>query len=802
MKTSSSVKKSPIYLSKPVKIITLFFIGLYLIIWSISSPVSKYFIKPILAEQGLTLSADTSISYNPFMSQLTVSDLTLYLNKEEKVLSVDKLAIRLTLFRLLFNKVVISKFQLDNAYIKINKTEELLVVAGVDLNKESTNTNQEAPTPSGTESKPFGYQLILPKLDFRQISIDIENNNKSHDVVINSLLITQVKASEEFQQASVKLQSIIDGTELSLDADATFEQGQGDISTQLAIIDYPIAKLQRYVEDLSELSGSFSLVSEQSISITPEQIKLHLNKAEITNKNLVVGYQQQFFTLDKLQQNISDLNLTLNQGEIIELSGQGQLTLNEANIYHEKPSQKLAYFKQLALSDMSFHFTDIAEIKVAEFIIDDIFASKNEDIDLPPIMTLKQFSISDIVISEHYLSVNQIILDSLQSQIILKEEKAIENLVTMPITESEKEVTIDAVEEVDQEINATKADFIISLNEFKLTNDNQLSLVDNSVDPVVKRKLFIDKLYLGALSNAQDKQNQQTPFELVGRSNKYAHFDLKGFTKPFSQQPKHHINGFLKELSLRAVSSYMKQAMQLELKNGQLDTDIDLTLEGEQLDGNVVILLKGLETAIADSDEAGALIDQGALPFNIALGMLKDSHGNVELDVPLSGSTSDPQFGMSSIVSLITQKAIWMATQDYLLTTFVPYANIVSAAMAVGEFALKLRFDDLPYQIKQIEINESQQAYVKAFIALMQDKEDTRVNICAVSTPEDINLKTGKELTNKNDIKRLKEIAEQREELFKEYIIKHGKIASSRLLLCSPKIDSSENALPRIELSV
>lgn len=246
----------------------------------------------------------------------------------------------------------------------------------------------------------------------------------------------------------------------------------------------------------------------------------------------------------------------------------------------------------------------------------------------------------------------------------------------------------------------------------------------------------------------------------------------------------------------------MKQAMQLELKNGQLDTDIDLTLEGDQLDGNVVILLKGLETAIADSNEAGALIDQGALPFNIALGMLKDSHGNVELDVPLSGSTSDPQFGMSSIVSLITQKAIWMATKEYLLTTFVPYANIVSAAMAVGEFALKLRFDDLPYQAEQIEINENQQAYVKAFIALMQDQKNTRVNICAVSTPEDINLKTGNEITDKNDIKRLKEIAEQREELFKEYIIKHGNIASSRLLLCSPKIDSSENAQPRIELSV
>ena len=797
----SSAKKAPFYLSKPVKIIALLFIGLYLVIWAISSPVSKYFITPILAEQGLTLSPDASIRYNPFMSQLNVSDLTLYLNKEEKVLSINELSIRLTLFRLLFDKIVISKFQLDDAYIKINKTATQLVIAGIDLNKESNNDAPEKEI-ANTESTPFNYQLILPKLALSQINLDIKNDNKPHQIVISNLLITKVKANELNQQASVNLQSIIDGTEFTLDADANFEQGQGEVSSQLAIIDYPIAKLQSYIEDLSELSGSFSFVSEQSISITKDLIKLHLNEAEITNKNLVVGYQQQFITLEKLQQNISDLKVTLNQGEITELSGQGGLTLNKAGVHHNIPSQKLAYFEQLAFNDMSFHFNDTPQLKVAEFIIDDIFASKNEDTELPALMTLKQFSISDIIISEHSLMVNKILLDSLQSQILMNKDKVISNLVTMPLTETEQEEITEVIKEADQEINTKKAEFIISLNEFSLINDNQISFEDNSVEPVAKRKLFIDTLSLGALSNAQDKKDNQTPFELIGRSNKYAHFEFKGFTQPFSQKPIHHLKGFLKELSLPSVSTYVQQAMQLELKSGQLNTDIGVTLEGEQVEGNVVILLQGLETGIADSNEAGELIDQGALPLNMALGILKDDNGNVELDVPLSGSTSDPQFGLSSVVGLITQKAIWLATEEYLMKTFIPYANIVSAAMAVGEFALKLRFEDLPYQAKQIAINKDQQAYIQAFIALMKDKKDTRVNICPISTPADINLNTSGKVTDKNQIKQLKEFALQRAEAFKEYLVKQGGIPSARLLLCSPKIDSSENAQPRIALSI
>jgi hypothetical protein len=384
----------------------------------------------------------------------------------------------------------------------------------------------------------------------------------------------------------------------------------------------------------------------------------------------------------------------------------------------------------------------------------------------------------------------------------MSKEKVISNLVTLPVNEEEPKEVTETEENIEQEVSPPKADFIISLNEFSLINDNQISFVDNSVDPVAKRDVFIDKLTLGALSNAQDKKDNQTPFEFIGRSNKYAHIDFKGFTQPFSQKPKHHLKGFLKELSLPSVSTYVQQAMQIELKSGQLNTDIDVTLEGEQVDGNVVILLQGLETGIADSNEAGELIDKGALPLNMALGMLKDSDGNVELDVPLSGSTADPQFGLSSIVSLITQKAVWMATEEYLMKTFIPYANIVSAAMAVGEFALKLRFEDLPYQAKQIAINEAQHAYLQAFIALMKDKEDTRVNICPISTPADINLKTSGKVTDKGQIKQLKEFAILRAEAFKEYMVKQGSIASARLLLCSPKIDSSENAQPRIELSV
>lgn len=806
MNKATITNKTSILSTKWLKIIAAIFIGLYLLIWAISSPLTKHFVKPILLEQKLILSDESSIRYNPFLSELTIRDFTLYkdkINEQNKVFAIDELTVRLTLFRLLFDKIVVSKFELTDAYLKVEKTPTQLFVAGVDVNQASNDSNQ-APT-TDAEPQPLPYQLILPELVLKHFNIDINNNDKPHEINLKTLLISKVIADQQSQQATLSLQSTIDSTSFDLNADADFEQGQGAINSELSIANYPIKRLQRYIEDLSELSGSLSLASKQKISIAPEQFQLHITDAKLSNKDLLAGYQQQFFNLESFESTISDLALTISQGEITQLSGTSELILNNANAYYDSPNQKLAYFEQLALQGISFHFIEEPQIKVASIVMDNVFASKNETTEFPALATLKQFSISDILISEKQFAINKIIVDSLQSNIIVNKEKAIANLVALPAnTENTEQATQESVPEVEPEIEVKEptSEFLISLNEFALINETQISLLDQSVEPVKERLLYIDTLSLGALNNALDKRDQETPFKLVGRTNKYAHFDFSGFTKPFAATPSHHLQGFLKELSLPNVSRYMKQAMQMELKSGQLNTDIDVTLTGEELDGNVIVLLRGLETAIADSDEAGALIEQGALPFNMALGMLKDSNGDVELDVPLSGSTSDPSFGLSSIVSLITQKAIWMATQDYLMTTFVPYANIVSVAMTVGEFALKLRFDDLIYKAKQIEPDETQKAYLDAFIALMHDKEDTRVNICAISTPADIGLVAGTKITDKKQIQQLKDIGEQREHAFKDYIIKEGNISSSRLLLCAPKIDSDKDAKPSIALSV
>jgi len=829
------------------KILLAFYLGLFIIVWLISSPLIKHFISPILAEQHLHLSDDASIRFNPFLMRITLSDINLSSTKvqpQETVFSLSKLQVQVALWQFAFDKVVLSKFVIEDGTLKISQHDDKMVIAGIEiLNEEKAEeSSDEKPVKEVSADSP--YQLLLPDLLLSQLHINIEKisskqKTKTHHIEIEQLVLSQLKATQSEQEASLALTALIDKTHLALTAKTHLILGKGDVDSNLRLTNYPIEKLSRYVEQLTDLKGSLSFSSQQKVTLAERGIHFNVAEAEVSLKDILVGLPEQHLTLQKFQQNFTDIAIKLEDNNITHLAGHSSIKFDDAALIQNGSKATVAAFKQLSLDDINFVLDDEPSIDISDIVLDELLFSKKatlssavaqkaidkiktlsaqdgieidaaDIVKLPPVMELKQLTLDKLHIHQQSIAIDSIIFDTLTGAIIVKENKDIANLIVLNEKSVEEEVqpaTSKNVAKTENEPAQSEADvaedvFTFSFKEMRFINENAFDFTDFSVDPIYQRTLFIDRLEVGALSNNKNQQQEKTPFTLVGRSNKYANFNLAGTLQPFAKLPTYYVKGDFKEFSLPAISTYLKASTGIEVKTGQLNTALDVTLTGDELDGNVVVLLQALETGLVDSEEAGNLIDQGALPLNMAMGMLKDSDGNVELDVPLSGSTSDPSFGLSSVVTLITKKAIMSATQDYLMTTFVPYANIVSIAITAGEFALKLRFDDLEYQEKQIEPDQKQAAYLKDFITLMHDKEDTRVTICAVSTPADIDLKAGVSVTDKDDIKKLIEMGEKREHAFKDYLIEEGNIKSSRILFCSPQIDSDEGASPRIAISV
>ncbi|MEW6981772.1 DUF748 domain-containing protein [Colwelliaceae bacterium 6471] len=788
---------------------------LYCLIWAVSSPLIKYVLTTPLAEYKLTLSSDSRFIYNPFLTRLSVKNVVIT-QQDTRVLALKKLDLQVSLYQLIFDNVAIQIFNIDELYLEANIEKDHIVVAGIDINALQKNKPTDTEKSVTVNEQPARVlRVLMSKLNLSNSEVVISNQGETHRLVLNALSIKNAELTPLQQTFSLDLDGVIDEGKLLLNAAVDIKGQAGVIHSNLSLQQYQLEPLKSLLPQLHQLTGIFGVQTEQVITLQNNKVTADIKLADISLQDGVVGQGDFVFKLANYDSGIENLKVTIIPEESVAITGTVSVTLSNGQLLLGDEKDELLRFENIALDKILLAANSNVEaaadkalnVTIDSIVVDNIVTSKKASQDLPAIAKLTQFAAENITLTQDSISIDKVIVDGLDSYILLGKDKQLANLVQLrsnvedkPQNDVSNNEIAPAKPQEASEDNADTPAFHFSVNSVEMINNNQLVFTDNSVDPVYTRTLFVDKFSMGAISS-KDK-NQQTPYEISGRSDKYTQYNFNGFMQPLLEQPIYKIKGQLDELSLPSVSTYMKDALQFELSSGQLDSKIDLTLTGEEMDGKVKLVIRGLDTTAADDHEVNTLKDQTAIPLNVALDMLKDSDGVIKLTLPFSGLVSSSKSGFTSIITLVTKKAVMSATQSYLMKTFVPYANVLTVVMGAGEFLLKVRFEDLIYQKQQIALSTEQESYAQQFMQLMKDKPDTQVKVCAISTPAEIGLALDEQVTDKADITRLKEIASARAEAFKEYVIEHSDIKSARLLLCSPQIDSSKNAKPKIKIFV
>jgi hypothetical protein len=811
---SSSLKTIAL---KSAKLVVLFIITVFILVLLLSPFASHHYATKYLNDYQLMLNDDTTIRYNPFGSSLTIRDLALFEknNAEKPVLSIKSLDVKVSLYKLLTDTLHFSEFSIDGLYLDVNLNEKNPVIAGFDIASHSIDSaasvNEPEETPNNLEDikandKLSNYQVSLPNFSITNAIFDISIEQSKQNFTINSLVITNVLASTKAQQADISLNALINKAPLFLEINAQLANNQGKISSELVLSKLALMPLQPLLSAIEEeqnpltLQGAVSINSKQLISITDLSTKINLNTFELITENFKAKQGNKTVELKIAPFTIKELVVELIDEQAPIVTGTVKLNVNEIIAYEGKTSQLLAQISAININKIAITTSEsLVSANIEKLIIEQSMFAENTEDDHQPLAKFNNITINDITVSQQGLLIDTIKLLGLVIDAKLDEDKHVVGLLApqkdaQPINEPlDKKADNAEVAAIEDNV---KSPFYLSINSFSFADTSHINFTDQSTSPHYKRDFTITTFNAGPFDN--QKPQQESQFTLKGGSDKYATFDLSAVAKPFSKEDFYKLKGFFKEVSLPSLSTYISAALKYELKTGQLDVDLDVTVDNTDIDGNVVLLLRGVELGAANDHEADTFKSQTSVPFNIALGMLKDSDGNVELDVPLDGSTDAPSFGMRGFVSLMIKQATMSAAKEYLMTTFVPYANVVTIAMSAGDYLLKVRFNDLAFPKKETELTDEHAAFLTQFSALMKDKPETQLTLCAISTPEDINKPLGVEIADKDDIKKLAEFSEQRLETFKEYMVKQEGIASSRLLLCSPKIDSSAGAQPRI----
>ncbi|MFM2476522.1 DUF748 domain-containing protein [Celerinatantimonas sp. MCCC 1A17872] len=163
----------------------------------------------------------------------------------------------------------------------------------------------------------------------------------------------------------------------------------------------------------------------------------------------------------------------------------------------------------------------------------------------------------------------------------------------------------------------------------------------------------------GDISHLSSKPGTVAKVNLKGAIDQYAPVTLRGEVNPLLSQPYLNLDLNFKNVELVSVSPYSGTYAGYYIDKGQLNLGLNYQLKDSQLLGKNHIVINQLQLGKA-SNSSQAL----NLPIKLAIALLQDRHGVIDLGVQVSGDVNDPSFGVGSIIWAAIKNVITKAVMS------------------------------------------------------------------------------------------------------------------------------------------
>ena len=168
-------------------------------------------------------------------------------------------------------------------------------------------------------------------------------------------------------------------------------------------------------------------------------------------------------------------------------------------------------------------------------------------------------------------------------------------------------------------------------------------------------------------SQAVDGSVKMADLDVRGRAEGTASLEITGKVNPLAKPLALDIKGKVRDLDLPPLTAYSIKYAGYGIERGKLSMDVNYTvLPNGQLTASNKLVLNQL--SFGDAVKGAP----NSLPVKLAVALLADSNGVIDIDLPISGSLNDPQFSFGSLVWKVVTNLVGKA-----LTA--PFSLIASA---------------------------------------------------------------------------------------------------------------------------
>jgi len=292
-----------------------------------------------------------------------------------------------------------------------------------------------------------------------------------------------------------------------------------------------------------------------------------------------------------------DLNLSSKE-DTVNGGFEGSINIDQFNTSDQTVNQRLVGWKHLTITPIKINFNPLA------------------------------IDISDIRLEEPY------------GRIIVTEDRStnLSQLVVAPKPAQQK-----AVQKKEQQTSDSKTSPPIPITIDRiLLNNGAAYFADLSLKPQFGTGI---QNINGEISGLSSDNLERANVSIKGTIEDYGKALIKGKVNPLSGDLYTDLDVKFNNIELSTLTAYSGRYAGYAIEKGKLSLHLNYKIANRMLDGNNKLIIDQLELGTTvDSEESVSL------PLELALAILKDRNGIIDIDLPTKGDMDDPEFKISGLV--------------------------------------------------------------------------------------------------------------------------------------------------------
>jgi len=175
-----------------------------------------------------------------------------------------------------------------------------------------------------------------------------------------------------------------------------------------------------------------------------------------------------------------------------------------------------------------------------------------------------------------------------------------------------------------------------------VVHDGTADFSDFSIEPNFSASIFGLE---GDINGLSSDLNSRANLKLSGNVDRYSPVEISGQVNLLSAALYSDLRIKFQNMELTTFNPYSGKYAGYSIRKGKLTTDLQYKVENRKLDAKHHVVLDQLEFGAATESK-----DKVPIPMKLAASLLKDRHGVIDLNIPVTGSIDDPEFRLWPLI--------------------------------------------------------------------------------------------------------------------------------------------------------